>query len=322
MGQESRSIMQVKGMKLGMFLPHVANPAFAQLALKAESLGFAFISCDDHLMPPFEPEGSNGFGCYEAWTAMAYLAGRTQRIGLNHMVLVPAFRGPGLLAKMAASLDQLSGGRLTLTVGAGWFQKEHDAFQIPWEKHSRRIAREREAVQVIRSLWTQQRVTYKGDFYQLHDAAVNPKPMQQPSPSVVISGDSRPSMELAAEMGDGWMMHGRSPEEAQRMISAIRPLLGAKTDTFEIASAVVVVLEKDEQTARQKLHDMIPKPVWDLFMKAGIKKEIRGGIYGPPARCCQALKAFAETGITSLTLIFMDPGDIDRFGNEVLPAFS
>ena len=314
--------MQVQGMKLGLFLPHIVNPVFEQMALKAETLGFEFICCDDHLMSPFEPEGSQGFGCYEAWTAMSYLAGRTQRIGLNHMVLVPAFRGPGMLAKMAATLDQLSGGRLTLTVGAGWFQKEYDAFQIPWEKHSQRIAREREAVQVIRSLWTQPRVTFKGDFYQLRDAAVDPKPLQQPSPPIIISGDSRPSLELAAEMGDGWMMHGRPPEEANRLISAIRPLLGAKADTFEIASAVVVVLENDEQTARQKLHGMIPRAIWDRFMQADIKKEIRGGIYGSPARCCQELKAFAETGITSLTLIFMDPGDIDRFTNEVLPELA
>lgn len=314
--------MQVQGMKLGLFLPHIANPVFEQMALKAETLGFEFICCDDHLMSPFEPEGSEGFGCYEAWTAMSYLAGRTRRVGLNHMVLVPAFRGPGLLAKMAATLDQLSGGRLTLTVGAGWFQKEYDAFQIPWEKHSRRIAREREAVQVIRSLWTQPRVTFEGDFYKLRDATVNPKPLQKPSPPIVISGDSRPSMELAAEMGDGWMMHGRPPQEAQRLITAIRPLLGAKAEKFEIASAVVVVLEKDEQSARQKLHGRIPRAIWDRFMQADIKKEIRGGIYGPPTRCCHELKAFAESGITSLTLIFMDPGDIDRFASEVLPALA
>jgi len=314
--------VQVQGMKLGLFLPHLANPVFEQLALKAETLDFAFVCCDDHLMSPFEPKGSEGFGCYEAWTAMTYLAGRTQRVGLNHMVLVPAFRGPGLLAKMAATLDQLSGGRLTLTVGAGWFQKEYDAFQIPWEKHGLRIARLREAVQVIRSLWTQPQVTFKGDFYQLRDATLIPKPLQQPAPPIVISGDSRPSMELAAEMGDGWMMHGRSPKEAQRMISAIRPLLGDNADRFEIALAVVVVLEKDEQGARQKIHDMIPRTTWDLFMQADIKKEIRGGIYGPPVRCCEELKAFAEAGITSLTLIFMDPGDIDRFASEVLPALA
>jgi alkanesulfonate monooxygenase SsuD/methylene tetrahydromethanopterin reductase-like flavin-dependent oxidoreductase (luciferase family) len=314
--------MQVQGMKLGLFLPHVANPDFENLALKAETLGFEFICCDDHLMSPFEPEGSEGFGCYEAWTAMTYLAGRTQRIGINHMVLVPTFRGPGLLAKMAASLDQLSGGRLTLTVGAGWFQKEYDAFQIPWEKHSRRIAREREAVQVIRSLWTQPRLTFEGDFYQLHDAAVNPKPLQQPSPRIIVSGDSRPSMQLAAELGDGWMIHGRPPHEAHRLISAIRPLLGANAGKFEIASAVVVVFEKDESTARQKLQGMIPKPIWDLFMQADIKKEIRGGIYGPPARCGEALKAFAEAGLTSLTLVFPDPEDLDRFSNEVLPKLA
>ena len=313
--------MNVLGMKLGFLIHHMANPEFERQARQAEALGFEYICCDDHLMSPFEVQGDGGFGCHEAWTAMSYLAGRTEKVRLNHMVLVPAFRGPGLLAKMAATLDQLSGGRLILTVGAGWFQKEYEAFQIPWETHKQRIAREREAVEVMRALWTQPQVTYHGDYYRLDKAYINPKPLQQPTPPIIISGDSRPSLELAAELGDGWMMHGRTPEEAQRMIAAIRPHLGNKAGRFDIGAAVVMVIDTDEKTARRKLRGLMPQATWDLFMQADIKKEIRGGIYGSPAHCVEQLKAYAQAGITSLTLVFLRPEDIERFSKEVLPNF-
>lgn len=308
-------------MKLGFFLPHIPMPMFANMAVQAEAQGFDFICCDDHLMSPFASDDPDDFGCYEAWTAMAYLAGRTQRIKLNHMVLVPAFRGPGLLAKMAATLDHLSGGRLILTVGAGWYRKEFEAFQIPWENHRRRIEREREAVQIIRRLWTQAQVDYAGRFYSLQAAAIHPKPVQQPCPPIIISGDSRPSLQLAAQLGDGWMMHGRSPEEAGRLISRIRPLLGSKAGHFDIATSVVVAFGQDAVKARQKVRQLIPAATWDRFMLADIKKEIRGGIYGPPSHCINQLKAYAEVGITSLTMVFFDPRDVLLFSEKVRPEW-
>lgn len=306
-------------MKLGFFLPHLPPPAFEAMAAQAEALGFDAICCDDHLMNPFDPEDGDNFGCYEAWTAMAYLAGRTRKIKLDHMVLVTAFRGPALLAKMAATLDVLTGGRMRLTVGAGWYEREFKAFNIPWENHKQRIEREREEVMIIRRLWTEPQVSFSGRYYALQTAAVNPKPVQYPGPPIVIAGDSRRSMELAAELGDGWLMHGRTPEEAERAVTHIRPLLGDRADTFDIATAVVVVLGNDERHARQKFRQTVPQATWDLFMQADIKKEIRGGIYGPPRHCRDMLMAYSEAGITALTIVFPDPEDANLFAAEVLP---
>lgn len=305
-------------MKLGLFIPHIPNPMFEAMAAKAEALAFHHICCDDHLISPFAPPDADDFGCYEAWTAMAYLAGRTRKVKLSHMALVPAFRGPGVMANMAATLDRLSGGRVILTVGAGWFKKEFIAYQIPWDKHRQRIEREREIIQIIRALWTQPEVDFDGRYYQLRAASLNPKPLQQPSPPIIISGDSRPSLELAAELGDGWLMHGRTPGEAERLISRIRPHLGAKTERFDIAIAVVVVFGEDKTRARRKLKSRTPEAVWDLFMQADIKKEIRGGVYGTPAHCIDQLKAYEAAGITSMTLVFPDPADLDLFLKEVM----
>ena len=246
-------------MELGFFLPHLPKNLFEKMALQAEASGFNFICCDDHLMSPFLNEGSDDLGCYEAWTAMAYLAGKTRNIRLSHMVLVPSFRGPAVLANMAATLDLLSDGRLNLTVGAGWYQREFEAYNLPWEKHSLRIQREREAIQVIRALWTGQRVDFSGDFYQLRGAQLNPRPLQRPAPPIWVAGDSRPSMELAAELGDGWLMHGHAPQEVERLVAKLQPMLGDKADCFSVASAHAIVMGTDTSAADEKLHRLIPE---------------------------------------------------------------
>ena len=127
-------------------------------------------------------------------------------------------------------------------------------------------------------------------------------------------------MTLAAELADGWMSHGHAPEETARMVSAIRPLLGDKAGTFEIASANVVAFGADETKARAKVRGLIPAATWALFQQADIKKEIRSGAYGSPERCIEHLKAQADAGITTMTLIFFDPADVDLFVKEVMPA--
>jgi len=306
-------------LKLGFFLPHLPKDIFENMAVQAEAAGFDYICCDDHLMSPFLSKGSEGLGCYEAWTAMSYLAGKTEKIVLSHMVLVPAFRRPAVLANMAATLDVLSGGRLILTVGAGWYRREFEAYNLPWEKHGARIRREREAIQVIRALWSGQCVDFDGEFYNLKKAELNPRPVQKPAPPIWVAGDSKPSMELAAELGDGWLMHGHAPEEIERMVSKIRPMLGDRVDDFTIASAHAVVMDTDEKAADEKLHRLIPKETWDLFMTADIKKEIRSKISGSSEQCLQRIKEYAQAGINSLTLIFFDPQDVNKFVSEILP---
>lgn len=309
-------------MKLGFFLPHVPPEMFKEMAIGAEAQGFDSLWCDDHLMAPFLPEGSDGFGCYEAWTAMAYLGGVTSRIKLSHMVLIPAFRGPAVLAHMAATLDCLSAGRLILTVGAGWFQREFEAFDLPWEGHKQRIEREREAIKVIRSLWSEDQATFNGHYYHLRNASIRPKPSHGNMPPIWVSGDSKPSMALAAELGDGWMIHGHQAEEVARMVSTIKPMLGDNKDTFDIATANIVAFGDSEASARAKVRSMVPNETWALFQKAGIKKEIRNGAYGTPQRCLEHLNAQADAGVTSMTLIFFDPLDVNVFTREVMPELN
>ena len=308
-------------MDFGCFLPNVPPVFLKDIAVKADSLGFDCLWGSDHLMSPFPPAIPDFPGYYEAWTTISYLAGMTQNVKLSHQVLVTSFRHPGILANMASTLDHLTEGRLILTTGAGWYQKEFDAFDIPWGKHSERIEREREAIQIIKSLWTDEVVSFEGQYYRLKAARSEPKPFQKPCPPVWIGGDSRRTMELVAELGDGWLMHGHSPEEVNTMISKIDPLLGDRSGKITFATSVFMVMAPTKEEADQKIHQIMPRDLIKSLMDAPARQEVRHKVLGPPEACIARLQQYVDAGIGHLVLIFIDPSDMERFAKEVLPEF-
>ncbi|MCF8095716.1 MAG: LLM class flavin-dependent oxidoreductase [Desulfobacteraceae bacterium] len=309
-------------LEIGFFIPPVPPSDFIKMALRAEEVGYDFVTCDDHMIYPFGApfgEEDQEYGIHDAWTAMTYVAGATSKISISHMVLIPTFRGPGLLAKMGATLDLFSGGRMDLSVGAGWFEREFKAFDFPWEKHKERLKREREAVRIIRSLWTEPQVSFEGKYYKLENAEVTPRPLQKPTPPIWIGGDSRPSMQLAADLGDGWLVHGHQPHELNKMFQAIRRILGEKAEDFGFGSALFVIMGSDPDAATRKMKKMISPAVWERFQMAGIKHELNNRISGNPQQCIDRIKELEELGMTRLILIFLDPEDSELFAREVLP---
>lgn len=305
-------------LELGFFIPPVPPEQFIQMALRAEETGYDFVTCDDHMIYPFGADEQD-YGINEAWTAMTYVAGATSKISVSHMVLIPSFRGPGLLAKMGATLDLFSGGRMDLTVGAGWFEREFNAFDFPWENHKGRLEREREAVQIIKSLWTEPQVTFEGKYYRLKNAEVTPKPLQKPTPPIWIGGDSKRSMQLAADLGDGWLVHAHQPHEIDAMFKRIRPQLGDKADSFGLGAAAFVIMGSDPDAATQKMKKMITPAVWELFQKAGIRHELNNRVSGNPQQCLDRIKAYEKIGLNRFILIFLDPEDSEWFAQDVMP---
>lgn len=308
-------------LELGFFIPSVPPEQYLQMALQAEEAGYDFVTCDDHMIFPFAPfgEGEKGYGIHEAWTAMTFVAGATSKISVSHMVLVTTFRGPGLLAKMGATLDLFSGGRMDLTVGAGWFESEFKAFNFPWEDHKGRLDRERESVQIIKRLWTEPRVDFKGTYYQMENAEITPKPFQQPAPPIWIGGDSKRSMTLAAELGDGWLVHGHQPDEIGRMFKTIQPMLEDKAQGFGLGMAAFVVMSDDVESASRKVKQIISLKALKSFQAAGIRHELNNRVAGNAQQCLDRIIEYEKMGLTRFILIFIDPEDTQRFGEEVLP---
>src|SRR5437762_2733752 len=160
----------------------------------------------DHFMPNTkEREGA----MLESWSSLSALTALVPRMRVGTIVLGNTYRHPALVAKMAAQVDIISGGRLLLGLGAGWQQNEHEAYGIPFYTMRERLERLDEACQVMRSLWTEKRTTFKGHYYQLSDAPLDPKPVQTPHPELMIGGGGeRVTLRIVAKHADHWNCWG------------------------------------------------------------------------------------------------------------------
>jgi probable F420-dependent oxidoreductase len=178
-------------MRLGIQLPEVERDVrwaeYLAMARAAEEGGFDSLWLGDHLLYPPGDRGLPERGPWEAWTLMSALAAATERVELGPLVACAGFHPPGLLAKMAATIDEVSGGRFVLGLGAGWNRREFDAFGIPYD---RRVSRFEDAFAIVRGLLAGERVTYEGAFHRADDAVLLPEPAR-PVPLMIGSNGPR-----------------------------------------------------------------------------------------------------------------------------------
>lgn len=186
--------------RLGINLPAIGVSVrwWVEAARRAESFGLEGAWCWDH----FVSRGRLSDPVVEAWTTLTATAAATERIRVGSFVANVMNRHPAVLARMAATLQELSGGRLVLGIGIGGHPAEHHAYGIPFPPAAERAARLEEAVAVLRALWTGGPVTLEGRFYPLTDAHAFPVP--RPAPPIVVGGETRAGARLAARIGDGW----------------------------------------------------------------------------------------------------------------------
>lgn len=196
-------------MKFGLQL-HADRGADAVLreAQLADAQGFDSVWTGDHLFAtrgePFPDRP------LETWTLMTAIGATTQRVRVAFATLNPAFRNPALLAKMLATLDQITHGRVICTLGAGWFEGEYRAYGMPFiEDHDARIEQEREVAQLFQQLWTHpapERVSFEGRYVTTHELPFSPTPFQRPHPPIWIGGNSAATQQLVKDVGDGWIL--------------------------------------------------------------------------------------------------------------------
>lgn len=194
-------------------------PAFSEIrqaAQHCEALGFDSIWLYDHLLYRFKP--GQTIGIWECWSMLAALAACTERVGLGTLVVCNSFRNPALLAKMAHTVDAISGGRLTLGVGAGWNQPEYEAFGYPFDH---RVDRFEEALQVLRPLLKEGRVDFSGRYYQARDCEITPRSPRPGGPPLLIGAGMPRMLRLAAQYGDLWNIGYMSvPRSMDKLLKA------------------------------------------------------------------------------------------------------
>ena len=272
--------------------------AMVELASQAEALGFDSVWTHDHVFNVghvFDRIGGKPY--YEPLTVLSHVAARTERVRLGTSVLVLPYHNPIRLAKTAATLDVLSGGRLTMGVGVGSIEKETTAMGAPFAE---RGAFTDEAIAVMRTLWSEDEPKFDGKYSRFAGMKFSPKPLQKPIP-VIIGGISRAAIRRAARLGDGWHPLGLSPEALGQSMATLR----------------------DE--ARACGRDATKIPV-SIAMTLGASTRGRATLGRAPAEIVKHARAYAELGVETLAISAgtSDPKEarsaLEMLAREVLPA--
>ena len=250
----------MRPLRVGVQLPEVERlvrwPEYVSMAQAAEEVGFDSIWIGDHLL--YHGDGRPERGPWDAWTLLAGLAGVTERVAIGPLVACTAFRRPGLLARAAATVDELSGGRLVLALGAGWNEPEYHAFGIPFDHRVERFA---EALQIIRPLLDGERVTFSGAYETVTDAVLLPRPARRPP---LMVGATGPRM-LAAALPhvDAWNtwydVYGNTPEGFAELNATIdEAARAAGRDPSLIGRSACVLVVLDRAAGERPIPDEMP----------------------------------------------------------------
>lgn len=190
--------------------PTFDYPELEKFWRSADDLGFEAVWNYDH----FYGLVDNGKLTHEGWTTLAAMAVVIRNARVGCMVTGVTYRNPAILAKMAVTVDHISGGRLDFGIGAGWHEAEHRGYGIEFPSAGTRVAMLDEALTVIRRLWTEESVSFEGRFYPLQDAICEPKPIQRPHPPIVVGGSQPKMLRVIARHADEWNMPSHeSPTE-------------------------------------------------------------------------------------------------------------
>ncbi|WP_066039448.1 LLM class F420-dependent oxidoreductase [Herbiconiux solani] len=287
------------------------------VAQATERLGFdAFFRSDHYLRMG---DGDPGAGPTDAWTTLAGLARETERIRLGTLVSSVTYRYPGILAIQVAQVDQMSGGRVELGLGTGWFEQEHLAYGIPFP--AKRFGLLEEQLEIVTSLWaTEPGETYSfhGEHYTLEDSPALPKPVQSPLPVIVGGKGTTRTPLLAARYASEFNVPFPDPGTLPGLFENVRRTcdeMGRDPDTIVYSTAQVAVVGKDEAEIERRAAAIGRAP----------EELRRNGLAGTPAEVVDKLAALREDGAETVYLQILDLHDLDHLeliAQEVVPALA
>src|SRR5262245_2513255 len=287
-----------------------------------EKMGWDIACVTDHFMPNTRDRDG---AVLESWSTLAALAALIPRMRVGTIVLGNTYRPPAIVAKMAAQVDIISGGRLLLCLGAGWQQNEHEAYGIPFYTMRERLERLDEACQIILSLWTQKRSSFTGRYYRISDAPLDPKPIQKPHPELMIGGaGERVTLRVVARHADHWNVWGGPRILAHKSAILEEHCSKAGRDSKTIARSVnMSLMITDKKSDVERLSETIAarfgRSVDDArdICLAGSPDEIRSKLH--ELQAAGATTLFIPTMFRPLDDLYRD---MDRFIAEIAPDFA
>jgi probable F420-dependent oxidoreductase len=306
-------------MKFGVFLPisgRATGPdTLMKAAQSAEAQGFDAVWSADRVVTPWQINTSYPYSenhefivppdrpFLDSLTCLAFLAGCTEKITLGISVLVLPYRHPLYWTRVAASIEQLSRGRLIMGIGVGWMEEEFAALGIPFKDRGRMTD---EQLQILSKLWTEEHISFNGQFYHFQDLAFYPKPIQQPRIPIWVGGEGISAQRRAARYGDAWF-----PYYVQITPSELKA-------GYDHVQRLTIEAGRDPQQVRLtccRQIEVTREPV----------PQNESHLRGTPEQLVEALQAYREIGLDHLALQFMVPRwpdrieQIERFASEVMP---
>jgi F420-dependent oxidoreductase-like protein len=290
-------------------------PHWQRILRAAEDLGYDGVWRSDHFTNASPPDKAS----LELWTSLTYAAGHTQRIEFGPLVAPVTFRHPSITARMAAAVDDLSGGRLVLGLGAGWQEREHYNFGIPFPSRNVRLGMLREYLEVVtRLLRSDEPVTFEGTYYQIHDAILLPRPQRSGGPPILIGGNGeKRTMPLAARYADEWNSLFISPQrftELNRRMDGLLREAGREPQSLVRSLMVGTIFARDEADLARKMAGRD----WTAGEAPG-----HGHVAGTPEMWIEQLRSFRDAGVERVMLQWLDLDDlpgIETVAREVIPA--
>ena len=263
-------------------LPYAARRDYWR---EAERLGYDWASVSDHFIanPVFGARDTDPWG--EGWTSLAALAEATERIRIGVMVSSVSFRHPALLAKIAATLDVISDGRLEFGIGAGYLEAEYRMYGIPFPAAGVRLGQLDEALQVCRLLWTEERSNFSGKYFTLADAVCAPKPIQRPYPPIWVGGmGEQKTLRIVAEHADGWNAFPLPVPQLQHKLDVLHghcTAVGRDYNTIQKQLGVNLIVRSDPGEVEAELgrfaaERQLPPERARMMAMAGTPEEVAG----------------------------------------------
>jgi len=285
---------------------------------KAESIGFDSFWVMDHLHQiPYVGEPKEPM--LEGWTTQSFVAGFTSKLKLGTLVTAIVYRHPSVLAKIGASLDVLSKGRLFMGIGAAWNVQEAAAYGIPFPSDLERLKRLEEAVQIIHKMWTEEQISFDGKYYKIRDAFCSPKPVQKPHPPIMIGGaGERVTLKLVAKYADACNLFG-SPETIRTKLGILREhckRVGRDYDSILKTKLGRIIIDNDKEKLQAR--------VAEAFKDVPEQMRREYAIFGTAEELQRQIEKFRDVGIDYFIMNLQPERqieDLEIVGREIVNRF-
>jgi alkanesulfonate monooxygenase SsuD/methylene tetrahydromethanopterin reductase-like flavin-dependent oxidoreductase (luciferase family) len=287
------------------------------IVIGAEKNGFDSVYAYDHFIPHYRYPSTGNF--FECFTLLSAISTYTNKLKIGQIVACNSYRNPALLAKMVATLDVITNGRIELGIGAGWYEEEYESYGYTYFSDIVRILQLQESIQIIKKLWTQKIANFRGKYYYINDAICFPKPLQKPHPTIMVGGaGEKYLLKVVAKYADRYNLYFGTPEQ---MKSKINILNDYNTQNREIEYSIVLpclIVDNDEE-----IEKIVKKMKKGNMTIDQFKKSVAGGLtVGTIDDIINGISQYVNIGVSHFIFhfLYLDERVLKKFSRIVKVA--